>query len=149
MPIRDVEERRAYQRAWVRRRRAEYFADKCCARCGRMDHLELDHKDPSEKVSHNIWSWSRERREAELAKCQVLCEDCHQEKTDEDLRQMFGELKHGTVSAYRRYGCRCVACKKAEARYKKYRRSGVAQSVERSPVKREDGGPNPSPGANL
>jgi hypothetical protein len=45
--------------------------------------LELDHVDPALKVSHRVWSWARERREAELAKCQVLCHDCHVAKTAE------------------------------------------------------------------
>jgi len=32
-------------------------------------------------VTHRVWSWARERREAELAKCVVRCVACHLVKT--------------------------------------------------------------------
>ena len=75
------DKKREYQREWVAKRRATFFADKCCAYCGSTKNLELDHIDPSQKVSHSIWSWSESRRNEELAKCQALCEECHKEKT--------------------------------------------------------------------
>jgi hypothetical protein len=53
--------------------------------------LELDHKDHRQKVSHTIWSWSMERRDAELAKCQVLCHDCHLDKTNKEGSRARGE----------------------------------------------------------
>ena len=78
---------RNYQRKWVAKRRADYFADKSCAKCNTTKKkLTLDHIDSTTKVDHKIWSWSAERRNAELAKCQVLCEDCHKEKTAQQLR---------------------------------------------------------------
>ena len=54
-----------------------------CVKCGcwDLDQLEVDHIDPNTKVSHRVWSWSKERRENELAKCQVLCRACHLTKT--------------------------------------------------------------------
>jgi 5-methylcytosine-specific restriction endonuclease McrA len=79
---------RAYQAAWMAKRRAGFFADKSCAACGSRERLELDHVDPSKKTSHSIWSWSPERREAEIAKCQVLCRPCHQLKSIDDLAAM-------------------------------------------------------------
>lgn len=36
------------------------------------------------KVDHRIWSWSLERREIELLKCQVLCAACHLDKSLQD-----------------------------------------------------------------
>jgi hypothetical protein len=66
------------------------MADKCCVRCGSTEDLELDHIDPSTKHSESkntsglIWSWCTERREAELAKCQILCKSCHLTKTREN-----------------------------------------------------------------
>ena len=63
------------------RRRAEWFEGKSCVDCGGVADLRLDHVDASLKVSHRIWSWARERREAELAKCVVRCEPCHLVKT--------------------------------------------------------------------
>lgn len=106
------EEQREYQRRWVAKRRADYFADKKCVRCGSTDDLELDHIDPRQKVSHSIWSWSASRRETELAKCQVLCEQCHKEKTLDDMpiTQGFVPHQHGTSKEYHR-GCRCNLCR--------------------------------------
>jgi hypothetical protein len=72
---------REYQRIWIAARRAAFFAGKVCAKCGNSENLELDHIDPAVKVSAAIWSWSDERRAIELAKCQVLCHDCHLKKT--------------------------------------------------------------------
>jgi 5-methylcytosine-specific restriction endonuclease McrA len=61
--------------------RAAYFADKVCVECGSVEQLELDHIDPETKVTHNIWGWAPSRWPAELAKCQVLCHDCHLAKS--------------------------------------------------------------------
>lgn len=89
--------KRAYQREWVAKRRAEYFADKCCARCSSTENMELDHIDPRQKVSNSIWSWSAERRNIELAKCQILCRPCHVKKTVEQLilTHGFQAYRHG------------------------------------------------------
>lgn len=72
---------RNYGRAWIRRRRTEWFADKCCDRCPATSSLELHHRNPDHKVSHSIWSWSQARRKVELNKCVVLCGDCHKKLT--------------------------------------------------------------------
>jgi hypothetical protein len=79
---------RDYQKKWIARRRAEWFKDKKCVKCGSTDRLEIDHIDPKTKVSHTVWSWAKTRREAELAKCQVLCYEHHLEKTKIDMREM-------------------------------------------------------------
>lgn len=77
MPYRDRDTHRAYQRAWCARRRAGFLAGRCCAQCGAADELEFYHVDPATKLSHRIWGWSLARIEAELAKCVVLCDSCH------------------------------------------------------------------------
>lgn len=82
------EAQREYQKLWVARRRADWFKNKSCALCGSQENLELDHIDPSTKVHHAVWSWSEQRRSAELAKCRHLCAVCHMEKTKNDLRKM-------------------------------------------------------------
>lgn len=96
--------KREYQRNWMRNRRAEYFNGKSCNHCGSIHELELDHIDPTKKVSHKIWSWSAARREAELAKCQVLCSDCHAKKTAAERPKP----KHG--GGMYKHGCRCHEC---------------------------------------
>jgi hypothetical protein len=104
------EAQREYQRQWVARRRAEWFADKVCLRCGSIDGLELDHIDWRTKVSHSIWSWSAARRAKELKKCQVLCHDCHLQKSIGDMPDRGIQVyQHGTYSTYRR-GCKCEPC---------------------------------------
>lgn len=78
----DPEKQRAYQREWLVRQRAAWFAvNGPCVDCSSWDQLELDHADGSTKVGHRIWSWSRVRREAELAKCVARCRTCHIEKS--------------------------------------------------------------------
>ena len=62
---------------------------KGCAECGFKGHhfqLDLDHIDASSKDNvHNSRayepSWSKERIKVELAKCRILCANCHRLKT--------------------------------------------------------------------
>ncbi|AVI04753.1 HNH endonuclease [Mycobacterium phage LifeSavor] len=111
MPMATKEARREYQRQWIAKRRADFFADKRCVKCGSTEELNLDHIDPTKKVSHNIWSWSQVRRDAEIAKCQVLCLPCHKDKTAADRKY---KRLHGHVGTYDRWGCRCGLCKAAK-----------------------------------
>jgi hypothetical protein len=105
--------RRAY--AKLCKRRADWFAENGpCRKCGSWDQLELDHIEPSDKEHHVIWSWSEERRQKELQKCQVLCHWCHLDKSM--LENMAGAEVHG-VSAYKSSRCRCDICKAAVAEY--------------------------------
>lgn len=59
-----------------------------CRQCGSTEDLELDHIDPTTKISHAVWSWSEQRRAEELKKCQVLCHNYHETKT---LKQVSDE----------------------------------------------------------
>ncbi len=77
MPYRDREAQRDYQRRWMAARRQEFLGGKSCTFCASIENLEIHHFDPGAKVHHAIWSWAQPRREAELAKCIVLCRDCH------------------------------------------------------------------------
>jgi hypothetical protein len=104
------EKQRQFQRDWLQRRRNDFFQDKRCVRCGNPDELQLDHVDRDRKVSHRIWSWSKERRDAEIAKCQVLCRTCHQLKT---THEVYGPRKHGPLTMYQHGKCRCQLCREA------------------------------------
>ncbi len=133
MPYADPQAQRVYQREWIARRRIEYFADKCCVECGATEELMLDHIDWRDKISHKIWSWSAERRSAELAKCQVLCWPCHRTKTwTQDLPEQGrcvptnGTCHHGTWGRYKR-GCSCGLCRLKNINYKRSRRSSGRQ----------------------
>jgi hypothetical protein len=122
MPLATPEAQREYQRQWVARRRAAFFGDKCCEWCRSTERLELHHRDPSKKESHAIWSWSRARRLAEIAKCIVLCRSCHQ-RAHGEARRVEAELRNpcGTYAAYKR-GCHCVSCRAANTEYERDRR---------------------------
>lgn len=114
MPFLNHAERLSYSRQWIARRRAEWFAaNGPCRGCGSSDRLELDHVDPAQKVSHRIWTWSAARREAELAKCQPLCHDCHRAKT---RAQKASTAPCGTRARYKA-GCKCGACRGANYAY--------------------------------
>lgn len=108
MPYRDKEKQRAYQNQWMKNRRLQWIATQGgkCVKCGSKEALEVDHIDRAEKVSHRVWSWCRIKRMAELAKCQVLCIECHLEKTVQES----STAEHGSPSKYNN-GCRCDECK--------------------------------------
>lgn len=77
---------RDYQKKWYvdvmkKRREAWFAANGPCVDCGSWENLELDHDDPSSKVSHAVWSWSESRRIEELAKCKARCHRCHKKKS--------------------------------------------------------------------
>ena len=82
MGYKDPNKQREYQRLWMARRRSEWMeANGPCVDCGSSEALEVDHSDQTTKVEHKVWSWSKVRREAELAKCVVRCYDCHMAKS--------------------------------------------------------------------
>jgi len=107
------ETKRKYQRDWMAKRRRTWLRENGpCSKCGSKRGLQVDHIDPLLKVSHNVWSWSSERRVEELAKCQVLCSSCHKKKTTLQRREQH-PIPHGTDSGYTRRKCRCPDCREA------------------------------------
>lgn len=125
------EQQREYQRRWVAKRRADYLDGKVCNKCSDAEGpFEVDHIDPSQKVTNSVWSWTQERREAELAKCQVLCRPCHVKKTAE--QRNFGKSPCGTLTSYTSYKCRCAECRANWARYERERRAGKASTGDKA-----------------
>ncbi len=45
--------------------------------CGSHKNLEIDHIDPTGKITSKMWHYGKAFRARELAKCQVLCRPCH------------------------------------------------------------------------
>jgi hypothetical protein len=82
MPYRDPAQHVRATTERILRRRAEWFAaNGPCVDCGSWEALQVDHVDPATKVEHRIWSWSRDKREAELEKCVPRCQPCHARKS--------------------------------------------------------------------
>ena len=93
----------------------------CCSVCGTTENLEIDHIDRSTKtynVAH-IFSAREEKFWAEIEKCQLLCKQCHRDKTDKE-NEALGfkkEHEHGTINGYITDKCRCDLCKAANKAY--------------------------------
>jgi 5-methylcytosine-specific restriction endonuclease McrA len=107
---------RQYQLRWIAARRQAWFDENGpCVKCGSTNNLEADHIDPKTKLyfPRVLWSMSDKnpKKISELAKLQVLCEDCHREKSNAGL----ATSQHGRTM-YENYGCRCDICKEAKRR---------------------------------
>jgi 5-methylcytosine-specific restriction endonuclease McrA len=119
-----------YMREYMKKRSKERMKEahqllggKCC-KCGSINNLQIDHIDPLTKsfTLSSGTTFSKERWDAELAKCQLLCFECHKSKTlkERNFQEVKDKNIHGTISSYRY--CHCDVCKKARAEYiKKYR----------------------------
>lgn len=126
MPFSDPAKQHANNTGRIRRRRDAWFKEHGPCPCGSTERLEVDHVDPTKKVSHRIWNWSDAKRLPELAKCQPLCHDCHLKKTK---AQRYTPPDHGTHSRYNHHGCRCAPCRAAHAATNAlYRKRAVAST---------------------
>jgi 5-methylcytosine-specific restriction endonuclease McrA len=87
----------AYMRAYMATRYEERKAEAKaalggkCVWCGSVDDLQFDHKDRSTKWDSitKIWGLAKTRVLEEVAKCQLLCRECHHMKTCADLGWKF------------------------------------------------------------
>ena len=79
----------------------EFLSKHPCTMCGVTDIevLEFDHLDPKEKeynISHLTGAtYSLEKIQKEIKKCQVLCANCHRKKT---FKERGGALRSGGVA---------------------------------------------------
>ena len=86
-----------------------------CVKCGSKDNLEFDHIDP-EKKSFDVCtrkSLKNPEYRAELEKCQLLCRECHEDKTSVENTG----FTHGTMTGFQKAKCECDECEKAKAAY--------------------------------
>ena len=98
---RDMVRRREWRAEWSKERRAiineqnrvlrqairafviQQKMGKACVRCGITDYRVLDfhHRDGTTKTDHlstaDARNWSRKRILEEIAKCELLCANCH------------------------------------------------------------------------
>ena len=104
-----------YMRKWHQNRKEEAIIQLGgeCVICKSTEDLEFDHIDPSTKkyTIARIYTHSEEKFQTELAKCQLLCHEHHQEKH-------ASQAPCGTDARYSA-GCRCVDCKNAHSIYMK------------------------------
>lgn len=94
-----------------------------CARCPSTVNLEFDHIDPKTKsfnIGGALGSMAWAKVEAELKKCQLLCNRCHKRKNLTDGGMQNARKVHGTLSSYRY--CKCGLCRLAKSRYNKKQR---------------------------
>jgi hypothetical protein len=76
---------KGYYTKWILKNREWFNSIKqtlLCKKCGenRWYCLEFHHRDPKEKeaqISYIIDRWSQKRILAEMAKCDILCANCH------------------------------------------------------------------------
>ena len=112
-----------------------------CIKCGSTDDLNFDHKDPKERtfrLTGDALDKAWKKVLEEWGKCQLLCRECHLEKTRDNKENnnpppnkgisKWGEVlpEHGCEAAYA-HGCRCAECCKAkhDARVARGETSGI------------------------
>lgn len=87
-----------------------------CSRCPCRTKLQFDHINPGKKkfTIAKLWSLAERTFWNEIAKCQLLCGECHTAKTLKELGRKPARGTHGTISAYRYCGPpKCEACRMA------------------------------------
>jgi 5-methylcytosine-specific restriction endonuclease McrA len=92
-----------------------------CALCGSTQNLEFDHTDPKKKkvnIARRLAGLAEAKWEDEIKKCQLLCRECHTDKSIKEQGKTKAKGTHGTLSAYRWCGPpKCEACKEAKREY--------------------------------
>lgn len=109
-------------RGATKRRVIEQLGGKC-VRCGSVDRLQFDHVDRTTKtkVIGSMLTQKEATLQAELAKCQLLCQPCHSLKSIIELGNQ--PRRHGTTTMYAGGKCRCPLCRAAQYEYvKEYRK---------------------------
>ncbi|GGJ58924.1 hypothetical protein [Glutamicibacter ardleyensis] len=94
-----------------------------CAKCDSQTNLQFDHIDPRTKkfTIAERWDASPLVLIPELAKCQLLCEPCHIQKSAEEK-----SVEHGGGESGKR-NCKCAPCR---ARKNEYMRRWKAERLK-------------------
>ena len=73
-----------------------------CVKCGTTENLEVDHINAEDKTLRisSMWLMKQDRIMEELDKCQLLCHDCHKQKTREEKDRIKGLQRNKTVTPY-------------------------------------------------
>lgn len=121
MPCKTPELQREFGKRWIAKRRSEAITQLGgkCEHCGSKENLEFDHIDRKSKVCNisTLWTRTKEFRDIELRKCQLLCCECHKIKT---AKEFGAHVTNGMITMHKN-GCRCLHCKEI-ARKQSYAR---------------------------
>ena len=100
----------------MRKNRAHYVGlmGGKCVKCGTTENLEIDHINPEDKTLRTSSMWSRKHDTImeELSKCQLLCCDCHKEKTREEKDRTKGRQRNKTVTPHMKHVGNTIVGKK-------------------------------------
>ena len=88
-----------------------------CNKCNCTENLQVDHIDYKNKTFgiDQLWKASEKRFWEEVKKCQLLCKNCHIEKTILERGNKLARGTHGTLSSLRY--CKCNLCKEAKSKW--------------------------------
>lgn len=104
----------------------------CCVWCGSKENLHFDHVDPSTvefRIARGLTDFKFDVVVEEAKKCQLLCPECHKEKTRQDKGwKKIGT--HGTLNTYTIMKCRCDECRRVwNEKTREYKRKERARKA--------------------
>lgn len=118
---------RDYMREYMKKRRLnrrkkliDLLGGKC-SKCGSRNNLEFDHVNRKKKEFEiaDAIDGPEAKLITESKKCVLLCRKCHLKKTRDNWEyNEGGPSRHGTISRYKKYKCRCADCKMAMRLYR-------------------------------
>lgn len=77
MGYKDKARQNSYQVRWYKARRDQWIQEHGpCVQCGSWEELEFLRPKNEGRLSHQVWSWTPERRNAALAQAKVYCRSC-------------------------------------------------------------------------
>lgn len=128
MANRNRESYNAYMREYmlrryhVRKAEAIAFLGGKCVCCERRHDLQFDHKDRATKsfTIAKLWSLSEKRFWDEIMKCQLLCQEHHNDKTILEMGFQKAKGVHGAPNSHRY--CKCSVCMESWRQYQRERR---------------------------